>query len=77
MQKKKLIRILRIMMIPVGIVSIVVFPPWNGIGAWVTPLPDTVQQQVNDAVDHYYHGRLINFHYGWTETKELVRHFYQ
>lgn len=59
MQKKKLIRILRIIMIPVGVISIVVFPPWNGIWAWITPLPNTVQQQVNDAVGHGLDGIIV------------------
>ncbi|GAC21166.1 serine hydrolase domain-containing protein [Paraglaciecola arctica] len=59
MQKKKLIRILRIIMIPVGCISIVIFPPWNGIWAWITPLPDTVQQQVNDAVGYGLDGIIV------------------
>jgi D-alanyl-D-alanine carboxypeptidase len=59
MQKKKLTRILRIIMIPVGIISIVIFPPWDGIWAWIKPIPDTVQEQVNDAVDHGLDGIIV------------------
>jgi len=60
MQKRKhTTRILRMIMIPVGIISIVVFPPWDGIWAWITPLPDTVQEQVNDAIDHGLDGIIV------------------
>ena len=60
MQKKKRItRILRMIMIPVGIISIVVFPPWDGIWAWIKPLPDTVQEQVNDAIVHGLDGIIV------------------
>lgn len=51
-------------MIPVGIVSILVFPPWNGIWAWITPLPDTVQEQVNDAVTYGLDGIIVYVHKG-------------
>jgi D-alanyl-D-alanine carboxypeptidase len=46
-------------MIPVGIISIVIFPPWDGIWAWIKPIPDTVQEQVNDAVDHGLDGIIV------------------
>lgn len=59
MEKKKLTLILRVIMIPVAIISIVIFPPWNGIWAWVKPLPDSVQQQVNDAVGHGLDGIIV------------------
>ena len=58
-KKKRIVRILRIIMIPVGIISIVVFPPWDGIWAWIAPLPDTVQEQVNYAVDHGLDGIIV------------------
>jgi len=46
-------------MIPIGIISILVFPPWDGIWAWIRPLPDTIQEQVNDAVDHRLEGIIV------------------
>jgi len=49
-KKDKIIRILRIIMPIVGIICIVIFSPWDGIWAWITPLPDSVQEQVDDAV---------------------------
>ena len=48
--KSLAVRILRIIMPIVGIVCIVLFLPWDGIQAWITPLPDTVQEQVDDAI---------------------------
>jgi D-alanyl-D-alanine carboxypeptidase len=46
-------------MIPVGIITFVIFPPWDGIWAWISPLPDTVQAQVNDAIDHGLDGIIV------------------
>ena len=43
----------------VALVCVVVFPPWDGILAWLAPLPDTVQQQVDDAVDHGLDGIIV------------------
>ena len=46
-------------MAPIAIFSIVVFPPWDGIWAWLAPLPDTVQEQVDDAIDHGLDGIIV------------------
>ena len=46
-------------MIPVAIISIVVFPPWDGIRAWLAPLPDTVQEQVDSAIAHGLDGIIV------------------
>jgi len=43
----------------VGIICTVVFPPWEGIWAWITPLPDTVQDQVDDAIGHGLDGIIV------------------
>ena len=60
MQKKKhTVRILRIIMPIVAIICIVIFPPWEGIWAWLTPLPDTVQAQVDDTIDHGLDGIIV------------------
>jgi len=34
----------------VGIICIAIFSPWDVIRAWISPLPDTVQEQVDDAI---------------------------
>ncbi|WP_343844666.1 serine hydrolase domain-containing protein [Bowmanella denitrificans] len=60
MQKKKpVVRLLRIIMPIVAIICIVMFPPWEGIWAWITPLPDTVQEQLDDAIDSGLDGMIV------------------
>lgn len=60
MQEKKLtVGILRIIMPIVAVICIVVFPPWDGIWAWLEPLPGTVQEQVDDAIDHGLDGIIV------------------
>jgi len=49
-KKKRIVRILRIIMPIVGIICVVAFAPWDGLWAWISPLPDTVQEQVDDAI---------------------------
>jgi len=43
----------------VAIICIVVFPPWDGIWACIAPLPDTVQEQVADAIDQGLDGIIV------------------
>ncbi|MEM7133695.1 MAG: serine hydrolase domain-containing protein [Chloroflexota bacterium] len=60
MQKKnRIVQILRIIMPLVGLICIVVFPPWDGIWAWITPVPDSVQEQVDDAIGHGLDGMIV------------------
>jgi len=60
MQKNnRFIQILRIIMPMVGVICIVVFSPWDGIWAWITPLPDSVQEQVDDAIGHGLDGIIV------------------
>jgi len=60
MQKKKpIVKILRIIFIPIGIITFLIFPPWNGIWAWIKPLPDMVQEQVNDSIEHGLDGIIV------------------
>lgn len=58
-KKNPAVRILRIIGPIVGLISIVIFPPWDGIRAWLSPLPETVQQQVDDAVAHGLDGIIV------------------
>ncbi len=39
------IRILRIIMPIVGVITAVVFVPWMLLWAWISPLPDTIEEQ--------------------------------
>lgn len=35
------------------------YVPWSLLWAWLAPLPDTVQEQLNDAVDHGLDGIIV------------------
>jgi len=59
MTKKQTIRIFRIVMPIIGATSAVVFIPWILVWAWILPLPDTVQEQVNEAIGHGFDGMIV------------------
>ena len=58
-KKKRIIRTLRIIMPIVAIISAVIFVPWDIVRAWATPLPNTVQAQVDSAVDYGLDGIIV------------------
>ncbi|MEQ9443378.1 MAG: serine hydrolase domain-containing protein [Cyclobacteriaceae bacterium] len=58
MTKKPTKRILRIVFI-VASISSLVFVPWILIKAWIPPLPDTVQEQLNEAIGHGLDGVIV------------------
>jgi len=58
MTKKQTKRILRIVL-PVGTIISLFFVPWILVKAWILPLPDTVQEQVNEAVGHGFDGMIV------------------
>jgi D-alanyl-D-alanine carboxypeptidase len=58
MTKKQTKRILRIVFIIASITSLV-FVPWILVKAWILPLPDTVQEQVNEAIGHGFDGMIV------------------
>jgi len=58
-KKKRIVQILRIIMPIMGIICIVLFLPWDGIWARITPLPDTVQEQVGDAIGYGLDGIIV------------------
>lgn len=43
----------------VGLICLVILPPWNGILAWLAPLPDTVQEQVDAATQYGLDGMVV------------------
>ncbi|MCQ8879208.1 beta-lactamase family protein [Pseudoalteromonas shioyasakiensis] len=59
MNKKTLTKLLRVITVPIVIISLVIFPPWQGIKAWIMPLPNSVQEQVNDAVGYGLDGIIV------------------
>ncbi len=56
---KPVIRLLRIIMPLVAITCLVIFPPWSIVWTWLRPLPGTVQQQVDAAIEHGLDGVII------------------
>ncbi|GAB5493881.1 MAG: serine hydrolase domain-containing protein [Phototrophicaceae bacterium] len=55
----RIVRILRIIMPIVGIITAVIFVPWNAIWLLVTPLSDTVQEELDNAVDYGFDGIIV------------------
>ncbi|MBS2099215.1 serine hydrolase domain-containing protein [Carboxylicivirga linearis] len=58
MTKKNIKRILRIAFI-VASISSLFFVPWLLVKAWILPLPDTVQEQLDEAIDHGFDGMIV------------------
>lgn len=58
MSKKEIKRILRIVFILVSISSLW-FVPWPLVKAWILPLPDSVQEQVNEAIGYGFDGMIV------------------
>ena len=58
MTKKQTKRILRIVFI-IASISSLFFVPWILVKAWILPLPDTVQEQVNEAIGHGFDGMIV------------------
>ncbi|MCB0807328.1 MAG: hypothetical protein KDC05_16150, partial [Bacteroidales bacterium] len=58
MTKKKTKRILRIVFI-VASISSLYFVPWLLVKAWILPLPDTVQEQMDEAISHGFEGMIV------------------
>ncbi len=58
MNKKQIKRILRIVFI-IASISSLFFVPWIVVKAWIMPLPDTVEEQVNDAIGYGFDGMIV------------------
>ncbi len=58
MTKKKTKEILRVVFI-IASISSLWFVPWILVKAWILPLPGTVQEQVNEAIDHGFDGMIV------------------
>lgn len=43
----------------VAIICTVVFVPWDGVFTWLQPLPDTIQEEVDDAIGHGLDGIIV------------------
>ena len=50
--------ILRLVLLIATMISLF-FVPWRLLTAWISPTPETVQEQVNDAVEHGFDGIIV------------------
>jgi D-alanyl-D-alanine carboxypeptidase len=58
MTKKQIKRMIRIILFLGTIISLY-FVPWPILSAWIAPLPDTVREQVNEAIDIGFDGMIV------------------
>ena len=58
MQKKRVKRIIRIILL-VGTVISMFYVPWILVRAWLAPLPDTVQEQLNEGIKYGFDGMIV------------------
>jgi len=58
MTKKQIKRVLKLVFI-IASISSLWFVPWLLLKAWVLPLPDTVQEQVNEAIGNGFDGMIV------------------
>ncbi|MGH1436886.1 MAG: serine hydrolase domain-containing protein [Lewinella sp.] len=58
MTKQQRTLIIRILLF-VGTITSMFFVPWILVKAWILPLPDTVQEQVNEAIGHGFDGMIV------------------
>jgi len=58
MRKKNTKQILRIVLIVASLASLF-FVPWILVKAWILPLPDSIQEQLDEAIDHGFDGVIV------------------
>jgi len=58
MNKKQSKLIIRITLL-VGTIISMFFVPWLLVKAWILPLPDTVQEQLDEAIGHGFDGMIV------------------
>jgi D-alanyl-D-alanine carboxypeptidase len=58
MKKKPKKLVLRIVLL-VGTITSLFFVPWLLVWAWILPLPDSVQDQANEAIEHGFDGIIV------------------
>ena len=58
MTKKKKKILARVILL-IGTVTSLFFVPWILVWAWILPLPDTVQEQVDEAIGHGFDGIIV------------------
>ena len=58
MTKNRRTTIIRLFLLVSTIISLF-FVPWILVKAWILPLPQTVQEQVNEAINHGFDGMIV------------------
>ena len=58
MTKKQIKLVFRIVLLTGTAISLF-YVPWILVKAWILPLPGTVQEQVNEAIDHGFDGMIV------------------
>ncbi|HBY68786.1 MAG TPA: serine hydrolase, partial [Flavobacteriaceae bacterium] len=58
MTKKKTKRIFKIVLILASIASLF-FVPWLLVKAWILPLPNTIQEQADEAIGYEFEGVIV------------------
>lgn len=58
MGKKRIKQIFRIVLLLSTAISLF-FVPWILVKAWILPLPDTIQKQVDEAIGHGFDGMIV------------------
>ena len=66
MKKKQTKRIIRIVLL-VGTIISMFFVPWILVRAWIAPLPDTVQEQLDEAISYGFNGMIVYVDQGGKE----------
>ncbi|MEO1053304.1 MAG: serine hydrolase domain-containing protein [Bacteroidota bacterium] len=70
MTKKNTKRIIRIALL-IGTITSLFFVPWLLVKAWILPLPDTVQEQLDEAIGHGFDGMIVYV----DQTGQSPQHF--
>lgn len=71
LKQKKLKQILKIALL-IGTLISLYFVPWIVVKAWILPLPDTVQEQANEAVDNGSDFIQNRIRFGGKKTERLI-----
>ncbi|MDG1332545.1 MAG: serine hydrolase [Crocinitomicaceae bacterium] len=70
MKKKRTKRIIQVSLL-VGTAISLFFVPWLLVWAWILPLPNTIQEQAEQAVDHGFEGVIIYV----DQSNETPKHY--
>ena len=50
---------LRIIMITIAVICNIIFVPWALVWAWILPLPDTIQEQVEEGIGYGFDRMIV------------------